>query len=261
MNDDFLVQERSELKHIIEFAALEDKDVIGVLAIGSTLRNEADVYSDLDYYFYTRSPNWSRKDMAEWLTKLNISPVFHYWTGIEKHHMQIKHTRVDISTKPRHHQRDISLWPRLFFDKKSIIKDADGALALAIECHQPVVSTDEDNDRSAYIFNVILITQQLLRGEVVNAFSRMTGVIESKARLLRRPRLEFGAARWREASRKIEQEAESDDLSDIMRIIQLQDRDTLQKWLKHELLEMSEVEKSSHIKETTEYLLRKLDNL
>jgi hypothetical protein len=261
MTDDFLIQERDELKRNIEVAAIEDETVVGVLAIGSTAQSGGDVYSDLDYYFYTQKPNWSRADMDSWLEKRAMRPVFHYWTGIEKHHMLIDHTRVDISTKPRHHQEDLSLWPHLFFDEKCVVKDMDGVLSDAIKEHKSVNIIDGNNDQSAYIFNVILVTQQLLRGEVINAFSRMTGVIESKARLIRAPRLEFGTARWREATRKVEQEIGYGLPSELREIIHIQNSEELKKWLTRELTNIKETEKSLQIKETVSHLLDKLNGV
>ena len=233
MDEQTLIDEREATANTINSGILSNASIAGGLLIGSIHNKQSDQYSDIDYYIYVKNPMWTSAFLDEWLKGLSLTPTLHYWTGLEKHHLLISHTRVDFSVRQQKQQDEIATWPHVFFTADSIIKDEDGILRQAINKAR-VDTYDHTNDYSAYILNVFMIAIQLIRGEAINSRSRFTGILESKARLLQPKPLPLGTALWREATRHAEDNLNTSELQQLHALAFMTQKEFIV-WIKDEL--------------------------
>lgn len=237
MNEDDLTKARVEVRLKLEKLFLGNELFAGVIFIGSVAEDQADVFSDLDFFIYSTQGQWTRADMDRLLAGEGLVPSLHYWTGLEKHRLLVNGVRVDIAIMQDTRIEEIEYWPHLFFQSASVIKDVEARIAAAITARNQPGYFDESNDRSAYVLNLFNVAIQFARGEIVNARSRMTGILESRARLMKR--LELGSAEWREPTRRVENELRRPLLRQLEEIAFLKSEEDFKGWLITELLDVA----------------------
>lgn len=241
---DVFILAREALESRIRSAVLATQAFDYGLFVGSVPAGTADIFSDIDVYLYSEGADWTRDRVAEWLAECGCRPDVHYWTGIEKHRLVIDGVRVDLSILKSIAIQEIRGWPHLFFDRSAIIKDSDGRLEGIIVAHRSRVASIPENDRAAFVVNLLAVAAQFARGEVLNARSRLTGVLEARARMgAGEP---IGTALWRESTRHAEDRLPMSTLRDLYAVAFLRSPASMRDWLVTELLEIASDEALEH---------------
>jgi hypothetical protein len=235
---EFLIASQKRVRSLLTELFQASPEISGVIEIGSIPNERSDLYSDCDFYVYMKGVPWAQEEFDEVLRQAGLTVGAHYWTGLEKHRLVIEGVRADISLWPEYRIRDIEFWPEVFFNGESILKDVDLQIRMSLSKRKNSSMTYiERNDRDAFIVNLFNASVQCIRGEVLNAKSRATGLIESKARLKRT--LRTGSLGWREPSRHAEQELARPELIALYRLAFNPSGTVFREWLLTELLELA----------------------
>jgi hypothetical protein len=212
-----IAQSRISVHRRLTQAFLDSPEVVGAINLGSTAFGTEDEYSDLDYFVYSDEPNWPRERTLAWLARAGLVPEFCYWSGVEKYHMMIDGVGVDFSIRAASQIIEVSTWPTLHFPESAILKDGDGAIAQQLSRRDPqVLRAGLDNTLHGCLYHSLACVTQLRRGELVNARSRFSGVIESFICLLEETVV--GQIRWREPSRRLESRFSGATLDEVFAI-------------------------------------------
>lgn len=204
----------SGIHHRLLRAFQESDDVIGAILIGSAAVGAGDQYSDLDYFLYATEPNWPREKTLKWLQVFDLEPTVCYWSGVEKYHMVIDRTGVDFSIRSASQRGEVRTWPTIHFPDNAILKDVDGLLRDMLRARELGDFTASlQNTLHGCLYHSMTCAIQLKRGELVNARSRFSGVIESYICLLEGTVVRD--LRWREPSRRLESRLDQDRLRHV----------------------------------------------
>jgi hypothetical protein len=204
-----MYRKRVDLNHSVHGRLLDafrrSDDVHAAIAIGSAAAGAGDQYSDLDYFMYATEPNWPRARMVAWLHSFGLDPTLCYWSGVEKYHMVVDGVGVDLSVRAASQLNEVRTWPSLHFPEQGILKDVDGVLKSMLRERNErkgQLTTDLQNTLHGCLYHAQACAIQLKRGELVNARSRFSGVIESF--ICFDEQTVVGEMRWREPSRRLE---------------------------------------------------------
>lgn len=213
------------LKRLMIDALAEATEVDAAMVIGSSSSaGDDDPLSDLDLYLFVDVAPPSRQQVRCWLERVSgLTVGMHYWNGIEKHHLVVGDSKLDLTIK---HVRDIDAvrhWPGLFFALADIVIDRHGRLAAAYAANRVSPTTSTANDRDSLVFHTLSVAAQLARGEVLNARSRATGIIEGELRIMLRE--DLGSSRWREPSRYAERDLGAGSLGEVYALCEASNED------------------------------------
>ena len=187
----------------VQHAILVSDEVLSAILIGSAASGTGDAYSDLDYFIYAVEPNWPRMRMIRWLQSFGLEPSLCYWSGVEKYHMVINDVGVDLSVRAAAQRIEARTWPTIHFPESAILKDTDGVLRAApAERDVARLTAGHENTLHGCLYHAMSCAIQLRRGELVNARSRFSGVIEAFLCVVEGTTV--GNMRWREPSRRLE---------------------------------------------------------
>jgi len=205
----------------------------------------ADEFSHLSYYAYYTGCKRDRDDIGDWLGEHGMIPWLQYCTGLEKHRVLISGVRVDIKMLGTERRSDIASWPALFFDPETdIIKDVDGSIKEALRHRAedpPPIDINRQNDRDGYMLALFNVAIQLIRGQAISSQSRLVGMINDRARLLRDPEL-IGSLTWLDPSSGVEKALPKQELEQLMGMCFFGDEEVYRYWLIEKLLSIAENE-------------------
>jgi hypothetical protein len=224
-----MTTDRARLLRQLERAIRLEEKFVGAIVIGSSATTGGDDHSDLDFYVFVDGGYWEPQTLTAWLAQSGLVPSLHYWTGVHKHRLLIDGIRVDLAISPASHQNDLRFYPQLFFPRQAIFLDRNGVLTAAYDAHRPSESVDSANDYASYLFALVSVAIQILRGESINARSRFMSVIEARARLMRS--LPLGSALWREPTRHAEGDLSDAQLHELSVASYLISRTALKAWV------------------------------
>jgi hypothetical protein len=143
-----------------------------------------------------------------------IVPALCYWSGVEKYHMLVEGIGVDLSIRAAAQVEELRTWPTIHFPESAIVKDAGGIIATALGSRDATqLSAGLDNTLHGCLYHALSCAIQLRRGELVNARSRFSGVIETYICLSEETVV--GQLRWREPSRRVESRLDPDAVATI----------------------------------------------
>ncbi|WP_448388502.1 hypothetical protein [Microbacterium aurum] len=117
--------------------------------------------------------------------------------------MVIEGVGVDLSVRAASQRLEVKTWPTIHFPLSGILKDIDGVLRSMLDDRNlSDLRAELNNTLHGCLYHALSCAVQLRRGELVNARSRFSGVIESFICLVEGATV--GQIRWREPSRRLE---------------------------------------------------------
>lgn len=209
-----MIVSRQQIHDELASAFHRSEEIGAAILIGSTASGSGDQYSDLDYFLYADEPNWPREKTLTWLSEAGLIPSLCYWSGVEKYHMVIDGVGVDFSIRALSQAIEVATWPTIHFPESAIVKDRDGLIAHQLTLRDSGrLRAGLDNTLHGFLYHALTCAIQLARGELVNARSRFSGVIESYICLIEGTTV--GQIRWREPSRRLESRLSGPPLTEI----------------------------------------------